>query len=364
MKKADLKVPFIDHSINWNLYKNNYFEIFEESLSSGQFQGDSTKLTHFENIISIDTGRNHTVLVGSGTEALYMSMRLINDNEKTEVVVPALSFTATASAIARTGKHIVFQDANIDCSCKFDHRKNIDNLINEKTNAIIVVNMYGYPASETVEESYKTIPVITDNAQGFVGNNKNFNYYNGLFNCLSFDPLKNLPAFGSAGAILCDNELFADSLRKLRKNSPDTDIPSQNSQVSSHISATLLYKYSEFFNEWYDKRQTIVKKYCNGIKSVNYNDNYSRLSANIFPLFHEDRNELKEYLSDKNIDTKIHYPYLLPELKQFGGMSDSEAKELYPYSYEASRTELSLPIYPDMTDEQIDKVIYYVNDFL
>jgi len=352
MPKALIDVPFTGNKIHWDTHKNEYLQVFDEVLSTGKWQGNDTSEALESALVSI-TGRNHAILVGSGTEALYLATRALDDG-KPDVILPAYSFSATASAVVRAGKNPVFIDVNLYGLMTPPRPSQI----NSDTSIIMPVHMYG---RNTQGNTYN-INTIIDNAQGFRRNQ--YAFKNGTIQCLSFDPMKTLPAFGSAGAILCDDPVLAFLIKGLRNNSPYSPLPSQNSQVPAIISAGLLVSLNKYFNEWNARRGTISKMYIDHIPLA-YQDMYPDLTSyHKFPIYSSNRDEMAEYLKERGIETKVHYSYTLPELDQFGGMPAEEAKEKFPNAYLLSRNELSLPIYPQMTNEQVWYVIECVNDFM
>jgi len=351
-------VPFVDHTIHWKHHKKQYLQVFDEVLSTGKYQGDDTS-THFEAALQRKCGFEHAVLVGSGTEALYLSLRAL-DTGKSEVIVPAFSFPATASAVVRAGKTPVFVDVGkngvLDFNTSFN-RVVLDDFTTPNTEAIIPVAMFGR-VSSLPKSVVKGMTVIGDYAQTLKVP------VSIPFATVSFDPMKPLPAFGSAGAILCDDTMVDFMLRGLRKNSPYTEHPSQNSQVPAIISAALTMSMKMFYSHWGERRDDIAEKYKRKLPLSVQDDYYGETSNHKFPIYYGNRDKMKQYLASKGIETKVHYPYVLPELVQFGGMPVEEVKEKFPMAYKLSRNELSLPIFPQMTDEQIDYVCSTVTQFL
>jgi len=342
-----MKVPFIDHTRHWKEHGQEYLDLFDEVLSTGQYQGEKTT-DALEKTLYEYTGRR-AVVVQSGTEALTMALRAIKAAPGSEVIVPAYSFPATASAVIRAGLKPVFVD--VDKHGFMDHIQ-VNKVITDNTAAIVPVTIFG--RSFFLGEKYKPF-LIWDNAQGF----SKLICNQGFMNCVSFDPMKVMPAFGSAGAIFCDDEMMEFILKGMRKNDPFCPIPSQNSQVSTLISTGLIHSLT-FMEEWQEKRRRIKNLYIKELHS-SVLDLWEGLASNHkFPIFHEKRDELKQYLDDNGIQTKVHYPYILPELEQFG----SEDPDKYPMAKKLSQTELSLPIFPQMTLDEIWHVINTVNQFV
>lgn len=352
-------VKFTDNGALYDAHKDEYLSAIDSVLSSGNWQGDDST-REFEELLKEDTNSKHALMVSSGTEALYLSMRALK-SDKTDVICPAFSFPATASTILRAGMKPVFVD--VDYAGKLAYPS--DGKIPDSVGLIIPVNIFGFGflthPKETHPDFYNRY--IYDNAQGYQGK---YTQEFGKATALSFDPMKNLPAFGSAGAIVTDDDFLAFLLKGLRKNDPYSTIPSQNSQASAATSAGLIVS-RRYLHDWQYKRLQIANNYIYGLSGSLGALDQSMLipsSHHKFPIFHEKRDQLKHFLSTRGIETKIHYPYTLPELEQFGGMSEEDAKEKFPHAYRISRTELSLPIHPAMESEQVKHVIDSVNTFV
>lgn len=344
-----MEVPFINHTRHWNAHGKEYLELFDRVLRTGQYQGEHTT-DALEEVLREFTGRR-AVVVQSGTEALTMALRAIKAPPDAEVIVPAYSFPATASAVLRAGLKPVFVDVTPSGFMDYDR---LNEAITNNTAAIVPVTMFGRSFFLDEPKRYKAF-MIWDNAQGF----SKLMCHHGFMNCVSFDPMKVMPAFGSAGAIFCDDEMMEFLLKGMRKNDPFCPIPSQNSQVSALISAGLI-RSIEFYETWQSQRKAVREAYKSGI-SLSVQDCWEGYSTDHkFPIFSRKRDQLKEYLAEHGIQTKVHYPYVLPSLPMFG----SEDPDKYPNAKKLSETELSLPIYPMMSADEVYHVINKVNDFV
>lgn len=343
-------IPFVRLSHHWEQYKTEYLNVIQEVLDSGQYQGDKTS-ERFEQKLSEYSGRR-AVLVNSGTDALVLALRSLRLDPGSEVIVPAYTFVATGSAVLAAGLKPVFVDVHTDglLNSMWMYRKMTKNI-----KAVIGVTLFG---QEVETPSLPNgVHYIVDNAQGFNRDTVHL----GHLNCLSFDPMKILPAFGSGGAVLCDDQMTEFFLKGLRKNDPMSEVYSQNSQASALTSAILSFRFEQH-NYILDEHYAQAETYMTELNpSVTLHRNTIKFSSNHkFPIFHKDRNKLKAFLELKGVQTKIHYDYVLPNLQMFG----SEDPTLYPNAFKFSGTELSLPIYPGLTNNEQSYIIESVNEFV
>ena len=347
-----MRVPFIKPNHHWLEHKQDYIDIMSKVLDSGQYQGD--KVTKdFEDSLQEYTGRKFAVAVNSGSDALVLALKALQYPPGSEILVPAFSFVATASAVVCAGHVPVFCDVTPDGIIN-----SIYNRITEKTKAIILVTMFGnYGALPDIDDIPAGIGVICDNAQGF--GQMSCRYSN--LNCLSFDPMKTLPAFGSGGAILTDEPLLAFFMKGLRKNDPGTAVASQNSQMSALTAAFLRYKL-DYHDEWTYVLHRHALRYTNGLEGcpIQIRRHLTGRRSNhkyVIRCTDGSRDRLKHHLKAVGIETKIHYPYVLPELEMFGKpLFPSQIKQQYPFAKALSEEALSLPIYPSMSEDDIDYV--------
>lgn len=357
-----MEVKFTDHGKFWAEHKEEYLNVFDKAME-GAWQGDATTKKLERHLINL-TGAKDAIMVGSGTEALYLSLRALDDgSDKREVILPAFSFVATASAVVRAAYKPVFVDVDAD---GFIDITKATNAVTDKTAFILPVSMWGANGNNIVDgkvdtyglhsKKFKKHAIIWDDAQIELDGAVDDLRFKGV-SCISFDPMKNVPAFGSAGVILNNgmDDMFGFLIRGLRKNSPNTPIPSQNSQVPSLISAGLLY---------YLKNHRVNHKVQqHKIRGI-YRNYFSKYMIKMpkmvvqhkFPIKCDDMKTRDRYatnLAAKGIETKVHYGYVLPALPQFGGTDAT----LYPNAFKLSQTLLSLPCHHNMTVEQATYVI-------
>lgn len=347
-------IPYMDSSLFWKKYTPEVNQIFNETLMSKSYQGDEC-VREFEEKMVEYTGRKYAIAVNSCTDALTLTLRSLKLDPGSEIIVPAFGFVATGSAVLNAGHKPVFVDVWRDGIMS---SSSLEKVITNKTKAIIVTTLFGNKIDRiSFIQFFNTLKpaIIVDNAQGLSQNT----YRDGIFNCLSFDPMKPFSNIGSGGMILTDEKMYDFFLKGLRRNDYTLDIASTNSQMSSLSSNLLLFKLN--------KQQEILNEYKRIILTYRYNlqlrygifINSTENLLHKFCIQSKKRNQLKQYLYERGIETKIHYSYILPNLKMFG----SEDINNYPNAKKLSEELLSLPLYPGLSNDKIMYICDTLNSF-
>ncbi|MEE9584420.1 MAG: DegT/DnrJ/EryC1/StrS family aminotransferase, partial [Candidatus Brocadiales bacterium] len=303
--------------------------------------------------------------VASGTDALILVLRALGIGPGDEVVtVPNTAFP-TAEAITLSGARVVFADIgpetlNIDPGAA-------EKKITKKTRAIMPVHLYGQPVEmEELKElcqSYNLL-LIEDAAQAHGAEYKGQRVGTlGDAACFSFYPAKNLGAYGDGGAVVTNDERIADKVRMLRDHGRHEkychEIEGYNSRLDA-LQAAILSVKLKYLDGWNEKRRQHAQYYDKLLSSVK-NVITTKVLDKAKPVYHlyvirvRDRDLLRKKLKEENIDTGIHYPiplHLQPALAYLG-----QGKGSFPMAEEAASTVLSLPLYPEMTKEQIETVV-------
>lgn len=369
MTSVDKKmvVPFIDLKRSHRLLKSELLSACERVLDHGQFIL-GPEVTQFEQAFADYCGVDHAVGVDNGTNALVLSMRVLGIGPGDEVITPANSFLASTSSIALVGATAVLVDVGNDY--------NIDpglvrRAITQRTRAIMPVHLTGRPADMTnicriADEN--GIHVIEDAAQavGAQYADKRVGSF-GVTGCFSLHPLKVLNAMGDGGVITTNDATVYERLRTARNHGLQTRDAcafwSLNARLDTIQAAMLLVKMKHL-DGWINRRRNIAQFYTDHLKDVVTVPHGNTGDAPVFQTFVvmcRERDQLKEYLQEKGIETKVHYPipiHLQPSAESMGyGPGD------FPVTESQSRRILSLPIYPEMTDDQIDYVASVISKF-
>lgn len=359
------KVKYVDLYKQNKPYLNKFKLNFKKFIKSGNYiLGDYVE--KFEKKFSKYINVKYAVGVGSGTDALYLSLKSMNIGNGDEVITVANSYLATSSSIFLTGAKPVFVDVNYDLNIDSSL---IQKKINNKTKAIIVVHLTGNPAKilEIQKIAKKNnIPIIEDAAQAVgasIGNKKVGSF--GLTGCFSFHPLKNLNALGDAGIITTNNKKTYEFLIKARNHGhphrDNCDFWSHNMRLDALQASFLSCKISDI--DKVNSKRVQNAKYYN--KFITDQIDKPIITKGINQVFHtyiiktEKRDELLKFLSEKGVETKIHYPLPVTKMKAF---------KKYPKTY-LSMTEtlskkiLSLPIAEYLSNKEREFVVKSINSF-
>ena len=343
----------------------------DEVLASQQFVL-GPQLEAFEHELAQYCGRRAGVGVASGTDALLLGLRACGVNPGDEVIVPAFTFVATAGAVSALGARPVFAD--IDPETLNISPESAASRITTRTRAIVAVHLFGLAAQiQTVLElaARYRLPLIEDNAQSLgatCGGLKLGSF--GTLAAISFYPSKNLGAFGDAGMILTDSDDLAERLRTLRNHGQTVPglsaEPGWNSRLDELQAAVLRVKLRHL-DRWIQARRALAARYserfaaadgiCTPQVPTGCEHSFYLYTVRI-PSAGKDpgerRNAVARRLAEHGISTAIFYPlplHLQPLYACFGGRPGD-----LPVAERAAHEVLSLPLYPEMTAGQVDRV--------
>jgi dTDP-4-amino-4,6-dideoxygalactose transaminase len=308
--------------------------------------------------------------VGSGTEALHIALKACNVGYGDEVITVSHTAVATISAITLCGASPVFVDIEPDYFT-IDVEK-IEALITSKTKAIIPVHLYGQPANMDAVLSIarkNNLFVIEDCAQAHGAEYKNKKVGSlGDISCFSFYPTKNLGAIGDGGAVLTNDDKLAAKINLLRQygwaERYISHIDGWNSRLDEIQAAILRIKLKSLDND-NEKRIKIAESYA--VLLGNPNITLPKVRADARHVFHlyvihlKERDKLLDYLKDHGIQTLIHYP--VPIHLQKAYLMKFKGSDNLFLTEKMSREILSLPIYPELELDQIDKIITAIKQF-
>ena len=312
----------------------------------------------------------YCVGVGNGLDALFLALKALGVGAGDEVIVPSNTYIATALAVTYVGATPVFVEPDIR-TFNIDPSR-IEEAITNKTKAIMPVHLYGQPCDMdpimAIAKKYGLF-VVEDCAQahgatykgkviGSFGDAAGFSFY----------PGKNLGALGDAGATVTNDEEFAKKVRALGNYGSDYKYhhiyKGNNSRLDELQAAFLAAKLPHLDKVNEDRRRT-AKKYLGGMKNpeviLPYIPEYANPVWHIFGIRCKRRDELEKFLNDAGIGTNKHYPIPMHLQECYKDLGFKEGD--FPVAEEISATELSIPMYYGMTDEEIQYVIDKVNEF-
>lgn len=359
-----MKVPFIEFEYELEIFKKDFKDLINTHAEVGEFIGGNSVVNFEENLKNYLSVKN-VVSVGNGTDALLISL-LTLELERKEVIVPSFSFFATSEAIVQANLNPVFIDIDQD-NCNIDV-KQIEKNINENTGAILPVHLFGNSANmEKVMELAEKydLKVVEDVAQSFGSEYQGKKLGTiGEIGCFSFFPTKTLGAYGDGGAIVTNNDNYAEKARALKNHGSKTKYVNEffgyNSRLDSIQASILNLKLREIDN-WISYRQKIGNYYDIELKKIPaiqvLNNKNSTFNYYSFIVHDDKRDELKEYLELNNISTAIYYPKTLPSLPAH------DINLEFPVAEKMCREILSIPIWPGISKNQAQYVIKTINNF-
>lgn len=364
-----MRVPFVtfkplEREIHAEL-QNAFERVLEKSWYIG---GQEDR--KFEAEFAKYTGSRYAVGCGNGLDALMLSMKALGIGPGDEVIVPSNTFIATALAVTYTGAMPVFVEPDLR-TCNIDPQK-IEERITGKTKAVIAVHLYGQPCDmDPIVDIAKRhgLWLIEDCAQAHGASYKGKRV--GSFGDaagFSFYPGKNLGALGDAGAVTTDNQRLADQVRALGNYGSDYKYhhvyQGNNSRLDEMQAAFLSVKLQSLDRVNEDRRHTAAR-YLEGIRNpeilLPYINPQTQPVWHIFAIRCSRRDELKKFLNDKGIGTNEHYPVPIHEQPCYRNLGFQHGD--FPAAEEISATELSIPMYYGMKDEEVQYVIDAVNEF-
>lgn len=362
-----MRVPFIDLPKQYQSIKKDIDNAIKGAVESGQFiMGDTVK--NFEEQMS-EYLDSKVVSCASGSDALLISLSTAGVKSGDEVITTPFTFFATAGAIARLGATPVFVDIKSD-TYNIDPDL-IEKKITERTKAIIPVHIFGLVAEmEKITKIAKkySLYVIEDACQAIGSKYKDQNAGTfGDFGTFSFFPTKNLGAYGDGGLISVKDEDHYEYLKMFRlhgaKKKYFHDFIGVNSRLDA-IQAAILSVKLKYLNEWNEKRRGIAKKYDRALSKIFKTPTVPQDRLHVYhqyPITVDERDDLQNFLKEKDISSSIYYPLPLHLQECFKYLGYHEGD--LPISENTSRSILSLPIFPEITDQQIDYVIKTLKEY-
>lgn len=356
-------------------YQNIKEEILEttnEVYKSGQVL-DGYFTTKFERSMALRCNRQYAITVNSGSQALVFSQLYLQSIQKTEnkVIIPGISFIATLNSVLLAGNTPVYCD--VDSEALID-LNSLDYSINAAgVTSIMYVNLFGniidYDKFITHTEFFnKDIFVIEDAAQSFGASYKGIPSGKlGSVSCLSFDPTKNLPNYGSGGMILTDDFQIYDFCCNIKDNGKMNHHISAgtNSKMNEVDCAQMLVKL-QHFDTWQRRRNAIAEYYSNELQNL---VDVPKVNSDVkhawhkYVIRHQDRVSLKEHLHWANIETKVHYATPLYDTS-LGFTKHWHNITSYRESDAFSGECLSLPIYPELTDAEVEIIVETIKKYI
>ena len=359
-------IYFWSYKNEYSKYRSRLIKYFDNSLKSGQiFFGKN--LASFEKNFKKKYNSKYGVAVGSGTDALLISLMSLDIKRGDEVITAANTAIPTISAIINSGATPKLVD--VKKNYLIDETQ-LEKSITKKTKAIIPVHLYGKPCEMSsimrISRKFK-VPIIEDCAQAQGA--KYMNKYVGTFGqlgCFSFYPTKILGAYGDGGFILTNNYKLYSKIKKIRFYGIDTvdiknkfynkyysNINGLNSRLDEVTAKILDFKLKKV-DYFIKKRRKLAKIYINELKNTSLELPSINIKTydvfHLFTIYHKKRKKILEKLNNLGIQTRIIYPY---PINSMGAYKKYFVKEKYKESEKFSKGIFSLPLYPELKLKEV-----------
>jgi len=369
-------INFIDLKKQHSIIESEITSSLDKILKSGQYILGPI-VENLENKLCSITGSKYAISVSSGTDALFIALLSLGIKKGSKVFVPSFTYTATAEVIVLAGAIPIFVDVDkntFNISNEDLVKKIIENKSKNSDNksAILAVDLFGLPADyaklkETAEKY--NLSLISDAAQSFGASINNIKTGKlADITTTSFYPTKPLGCYGDGGAIFTDNKELAIILKSIRSHGQGND-PYDNVRIGINgrldsIQAAVLLEKLKIFDSELKKRSDIAKLYNEGlaelVKIPIINDNINSSWAQ-YTIVTKKRDELKEYLSDKNIPTMIYYPKPMHHQPAYKKYHKNNSNLIV--SERLSKEVISLPFHPYLNNKQITFIIETIRNF-
>jgi dTDP-4-amino-4,6-dideoxygalactose transaminase len=357
-----MTVPFLDLKIQYSSIQEEIAGAIARVLDSGQFiLGPEVK--HFEERFAHAHHASHAIATNNGTSALHLALWALGVGSGDEVILPVNTFIATAEAIVLCGAKPVFVDCdeyyNIDV-------EQVESRISQRTKAIIPVHLYGQPARmdalRHIADRYQ-MALVEDAAQAHLAtfDGESIGTWSRAA-CFSFYPGKNLGAYGEGGAVITNDPDLAKQMRLLRDHGSETKyqhiVAGHNYRLEA-LQAAILNVKLQYLEGWTRQRRNHAVRYrelLHGCPNILLPKEHS-LATSVYHLYivqAEHRERLQEHLTAAGIGTGLHYPVPLHLQPCFANLGYKEGA--FPRAEAAAKRLLSLPMFPELTDEQIEFV--------
>jgi dTDP-4-amino-4,6-dideoxygalactose transaminase len=368
--KTKMHVPFVDLNAQYNSLKNEIDEAIFSVIRESEFI-KGKYVAAFEKEFAEACGMKHCIGVANGTDAIYIVLKMLGIGEGDEVITVANSWISTSETVTQACARVVFVDAepnyySIDVAA-------IESKITKKTKAIIPVHLYGQPAEVDKIQAIcrkHNLVMIEDCSQSHFATlgGKQVGTF-GLASTFSFYPGKNLGAYGDAGAVLTNDDALARKVRMYAGHGAlvkhQHEMEGINSRLDGLHAAILSVKlpHVKKWNEMRFKNASYLSEKISGIKGIE-TPKIREGSTHIFHVYAikaDRRNELQKHLKENGIDTAIHYPTPLPLLPAYAYLKHTPQD--FPVVSANMEKILSLPMFPELTKEQMDYMVDVIRKF-
>ena len=364
-----MKVPAFDLTRQYKKISNELLPLLEQTFSKGQFiLGENVHLLEEELANYCNT--KYSLGVASGTDALLISLEALGIKEGDEVITTPFTFFATSEVISLLKAKPVFVDID-PVTYNIDPDK-VEDAISPKTKGIIPVHLFGQMAEMDdltyLAEKYDLF-IVEDACQAIGAEYKGKKAGSiGDTGCFSFFPTKNLGGYGDGGLITTNNEEVYEKAKLLRVHGSSKkyyhEIIGHNSRLDE-IQAVILRVKLRYLDSWIERRREIARIYSENLKELDIivpeEKPYLKHVYHQYVIRVKKRDELQNYLASKGIGTAIYYPLPLHLQKCYEDLGYKKGD--FPEAEKASEEVLALPMWPELTNEEVYYVIESIKEF-
>jgi dTDP-4-amino-4,6-dideoxygalactose transaminase len=362
-------IPFLELVSQFRSIEAEIRAAMDRVLARGWFVLGG-ELRAFEEDFAAYLGVKHVVGVGSGTDAIHLVLRALGVGPGDEVVIPANTCVPTAAGVAASGATPVLADIEFETFTLCP--ESLEDAVTGRTKAIVPVHLYGHPCEmDAIIDIARSrgVLVVEDCAQahgaayrsvkcGALGDAAAFSFY----------PTKNLGAYGDGGAVATNDDGIAERVLQLRnygeRNRYESVLEGFNSRLDELQAAVLRVKL-RYLDDWNARRRELAARYTNTLRDTGVaapaEAPWARHGYHLYVVRSPQRDALRDYLSRNGVGTQIHYPapiHFQHVYKHLGYAAGD-----FPDSERACREVLSLPLYPELSDEAVDAVARLVGEF-
>lgn len=355
-----MRIPFVDLQAQYQSIKNDIDSAIAGVISETAFIGGKYVMKFHEEFAAL-YGVKHVIPCANGTDSLYIIMKMLGIGSGDEVITVANSWISSSETITQAGAKVVFVDAEPGYY-SMDETK-LEAAITGKTKAVIAVHLQGQMCA--IDAIKKTcdkhnVYLIEDCAQAHFSELNGVRAgITGIAASFSFYPGKNLGAYGDAGCIITGDDTLAEKCRMFANHGalkkPNHVMEGINSRLDG-LQAAILSAKLPYILKWTDQRianASLYNKHLKGVEELVLPGvrPMSKHTYHLYVIRAKRRDELMNYLKELGVETVIHYPVPLPFLKAYAYMGLS--KDDFPVSAALQQDILSLPLFPELTEEQI-----------
>jgi dTDP-4-amino-4,6-dideoxygalactose transaminase len=365
-----MQIPFVDLKAQYLSIRSSIDKAIADVIGETAFIGGK-HVNEFEEKFAALYGVAHTISCANGTDSLYIIMKMMGIGAGDEVITVANSWISSSETITQTGAKPVFVDID-PVYYSIDENK-LEAAITSKTKAVIAVHLQGQVCAIDLIKvicDKHDIPVIEDCAQSHFSELNGIRAgLTGIAGSFSFYPGKNLGAYGDAGCIITNDAALAEKCKMYARHGAlkkhQHQIEGINSRMDG-LQAAILSAKLPYILAWTDKRimnAALYNKYLAGISQLVLPKQrpHSKHTYHLYVVLSQQRDELMQYLKDEEIETAIHYPTALPNLQAYKYLGYSNTD--FPVATKLQTEILSLPMYPELTEEGIVYIAGAIRNF-